>query len=171
MIEAESISAQKQSARQLTGHLYRKIEGFRTGIKDTLAHLVADIDFSTEEVEPVDVSALITTCEGILSEMKALESTFTRGKLVQEGIATAIVGKPNVGKSSFLNKMLREDKAIVTDIPGTTRDVLEASYSLDGIHLRIQDTAGIRNRRYHRADWYRAGHGEHGGGGSHYCPL
>ena len=144
MIEAESISAQKQSARQLTGHLYRKIEGFRMGIKDTLAHLVADIDFSTEEVEPVDVSALITTCEGILSEMKALESTFTRGKLVQEGIATAIVGKPNVGKSSFLNKMLREDKAIVTDIPGTTRDVLEASYSLDGIHLRIQDTAGIR---------------------------
>ena len=144
MIEAESVSAQKQSARQLTGHLYRKIEDFRTRIKDTLAHLVADIDFSTEEVEPVDVSALVTTCEEILAEMKALESTFTRGKLVQEGIATAIVGKPNVGKSSFLNKMLREDKAIVTDIPGTTRDVLEASYSLDGIHLRIQDTAGIR---------------------------
>ncbi|MFV1235834.1 GTPase, partial [Klebsiella pneumoniae] len=92
----------------------------------------------------MDVSALITTCEAILAEMKALESTFTRGKLVQEGIATAIVGKPNVGKSSFLNKMLREDKAIVTDIPGTTRDVLDASYSLDGIHLRIQDTAGIR---------------------------
>ena len=144
MIEAESVSAQKQSARQLTGHLYRKIEGFRRRIKDTLAHLVADIDFSTEEVEPVDVRALITTCEAILAEMKTLESTFTRGKLVQEGIATAIVGKPNVGKSSFLNKMLREDKAIVTDIPGTTRDVLEASYSLDGIHLRIQDTAGIR---------------------------
>ena len=144
MIEAESVSAQKQSARQLTGHLYRKIEDFRRRIKDTLAHLVADIDFSSEEVEPVDVSALVTTCEGILDEMKALESTFTRGKMVQEGIATAIVGKPNVGKSSFLNKMLREDKAIVTDIPGTTRDVLEASYSLDGIHLRIQDTAGIR---------------------------
>ena len=144
MIEAESVSAQKQSARQLTGHLYRKIEGFRTRIKDTLAHLVADIDFSTEEVEPVDISALVTTCEGILKEMRVLEGTFSRGKMIQEGIATAIVGKPNVGKSSFLNKMLREDKAIVTDIPGTTRDVLEASYSLDGIHLRIQDTAGIR---------------------------
>ncbi|MDD7363543.1 MAG: tRNA uridine-5-carboxymethylaminomethyl(34) synthesis GTPase MnmE [Firmicutes bacterium] len=144
MIEAESVSAQRQSARQLTGHLYTKIEDFRNRLKDTLAHLVADIDFSTEEVEPADTTALKETVESVLEEMKALFKTFDRGKLIHDGIATAIIGKPNVGKSSFLNAILREDKAIVTEIPGTTRDVLEASYSLDGIHLRIQDTAGIR---------------------------
>lgn len=144
MIEADSVSSQRQSARQLTGHLYRKIEDFRRRLKDTLAHLVADIDFSTEEVEPVDTSLLENTTEELLDEMKALLKTFKRGKMIQDGIATSIIGKPNVGKSSFLNAILREDKAIVTEIPGTTRDVLEASYSLDGIHLRMQDTAGIR---------------------------
>lgn len=144
MIEAESVSAQKQGVRQLTGALYRKIEGFRASLKDTLAQLVAEIDFSTEEVEPVGVEVLIDTATKIREEMQRLLETFHRGKLVKEGIATAIVGKPNVGKSSFLNALLREDKAIVTEIPGTTRDVLEASYSLNGIHLRVQDTAGIR---------------------------
>lgn len=144
MIEAESLSAQRQSARQLTGHLYATIEDFRNRLKDTLSHLVASIDFSTEEVEPVDTLSLEATIEGILQEMHHLLSTFDRGKLIKDGIATSIIGKPNVGKSSFLNALLREDRAIVTEIPGTTRDVLEASYSLDGIHLRIQDTAGIR---------------------------
>lgn len=144
IIEAQSLEAHKQGIGQLEGSLSKKVEEYRQSIVDMLALIVANIDFPTDEVEDANYEILLKDGKILLDQLKKLRDTSKRGRILREGIQTVIIGKPNVGKSSLLNRLLRENRAIVTDIPGTTRDIIEEYISLDGVSLRIQDTAGIR---------------------------
>lgn len=144
LIDAHSREGYKVGLDQLEGSLSREIETHRQSIIDLLALIVANIDFPTDEVDEVEQAYLHKKMDTLLRDLIKLSETSSRGKLLREGIKTVIVGKPNVGKSSLLNAFLRENRAIVTDIPGTTRDIIEEYVNLDGITLRIKDTAGIR---------------------------
>lgn len=152
--KAESVSdiimskndyALKASFNQLKGNLSDKLNKFREEILESTAFIEACLDdpehMSVEGFKP----KLKTQCENIIHELDTIIKNYNNGKLIKEGINTVILGKPNVGKSSLLNTLLNEDRAIVTDIAGTTRDTIKESINLNGITLNIIDTAGIRN--------------------------
>lgn len=128
----------------LGGKLSTKIKDIKNKVIKLFAHLEAAIDFPEDEVEGFQSSKLEERLNEIKIVIENLVSTSNQGKIYREGVKTVIVGKPNVGKSSLMNTLLEEKRAIVTDIPGTTRDIIEEYINIDGIPLRIIDTAGIR---------------------------
>ncbi|SDL15478.1 tRNA uridine-5-carboxymethylaminomethyl(34) synthesis GTPase MnmE [Natronincola ferrireducens] len=129
---------------QLDGALSKKVGGIRQKLLDMLAHIEVSIDFSEEDVDEVTLEYLVHKSIEVEKDIDNLLKTADAGKILREGLNTVIVGKPNVGKSSLLNALLRESRAIVTEIPGTTRDVIEEHLNIRGIPLKIIDTAGIR---------------------------
>ncbi len=129
---------------QLEGGLSKEIKRIRNEILELLAHIEVSIDFSEDDIDEVTLELLLDKSLKIEEELKHMLETADTGKIIREGLNTVIVGKPNVGKSSLLNALLRETRAIVTDIPGTTRDVIEEQLNIRGILLRLMDTAGIR---------------------------
>ncbi|MCK8826841.1 tRNA uridine-5-carboxymethylaminomethyl(34) synthesis GTPase MnmE [Natroniella acetigena] len=129
---------------QLEGGLSNKVNQIKEDIVSLLAHLEATIDFPEDEIEDFNPEQLGDRIDGALKKTSELLETSQRGKILREGLEVAIVGRPNVGKSSLLNALLRENRAIVTEVPGTTRDVIEEVINIDGIPLKIIDTAGIR---------------------------
>ena len=133
-----------QGISQLQGSLTKKIKDIRSDLKEGLARLEYSINFTEdgEDLPVSDITAFIKTAKGKIDD---LASTSNKGKLVKDGINTTIIGKPNVGKSSLLNVLLDENRAIVTDIPGTTRDLITEYISLGDFTLKINDTAGIRD--------------------------
>lgn len=133
-----------QGISQLQGSLTKKIRGIRTDLKEGLARLEYSINF-TEDGEDLPVSDITAYIKKAQAKIDELASTSNKGKLVKDGINTTIIGKPNVGKSSLLNVLLDENRAIVTDIPGTTRDLITEYISLGDFTLKINDTAGIRD--------------------------
>lgn len=145
-IYSQSELALKASMRQLRGDLYAEIKRMRGDV----LYEIAFIESALDDPEYFDMdreyhSQLMEKIDGILADIKKLIMTADEGKLIKEGVRTVIVGKPNVGKSSFMNLLLGEDRAIVTDIAGTTRDVLKEYVRLDDFNLQITDTAGIRD--------------------------
>ncbi len=144
LIEARSELSAKLAVKQLEGSLSRKIREIRDKLLETKALIEAAVDFPDEEIEIIESGKVRERILEALSEIEKLLKTYREGRLIREGIKVAIVGRPNVGKSSLLNAILREERAIVTEIPGTTRDVIEETVNFRGLPLRLIDTAGIR---------------------------
>ena len=143
------ISAKGQAAARAAlcckeGNLRRKLDGIAESLIETAAHISAWVDFPEEDVPEVEENALITGFNNALSELNALISRYDSGKAVTQGIDTVIVGKPNVGKSTLMNLLSGCERSIVTDIPGTTRDIIEETVTLGNVVLRLSDTAGLR---------------------------
>jgi tRNA modification GTPase len=126
------------------GRLSREIKSIRTDLVQLMAHIEVNIDYPEHDVEEVTYQLIRDTVNRVKERLVELERTANEGKILREGINTAIIGKPNVGKSSLLNALAREARAIVTDIPGTTRDIIEEYVNIRGIPLKLIDTAGIR---------------------------
>lgn len=144
VIRAKTDKSLQVSLNQLDGSLSKKIKDIMGILLEMLAHINAAIDFSEDDLEDVDYEDLERKALQVKDQISKLLNTADRGKILRDGLNTVILGKPNVGKSSLLNAILRENRAIVTNIPGTTRDVIEEYVNIDGIPLKIVDTAGIR---------------------------
>jgi len=144
IINAGTDAARRAGLRQLGGGLSKRIESFRDIILKWLAHIELSIDYPEHESEAMNRETIIKEGANLLVDIKALYKTSEMGRIFREGIKTVIIGRPNVGKSTLLNAILREDRAIVTEIPGTTRDVLIEPVQIKGIPLLLADTAGIR---------------------------
>lgn len=141
LVESESDAARRQALRGLSAGLSNKIQALSEGLFDLLAHIQAWLDYPEEGVEPAEIRGRL---EPILGEVHRLLATAPAGRIAQRGARIALVGAPNAGKSSLLNALLGYDRAIVTPIPGTTRDYLEAPLEIAGVPVTAVDTAGVR---------------------------
>lgn len=143
IIDAESIDYAKNAAGQLSGAMERKIEGIYSALADISSHYHAVLDYPDEDIEDFRLENYRAQLDSALAGLRQLLDSFSRGKLMRSGIPAAIVGLPNAGKSSLLNALLGFDRAIVTDVPGTTRDTIEEKLRLGSVTLKLCDTAGI----------------------------
>ncbi|APX71575.1 tRNA uridine-5-carboxymethylaminomethyl(34) synthesis GTPase MnmE [Companilactobacillus allii] len=145
LIRAKTDKAMQVAVNQLDGNLNHLISNLRQEILDALAQVEVNIDYPEYDTEQMTTKMLLEKAKLVGSNIDSLLKTADSGEILQHGLATAIVGKPNVGKSSLLNRLLDEDKAIVTDVAGTTRDVVEQYVNIDGVPLKLIDTAGVRD--------------------------
>ncbi len=146
LISAQSEALRRSSLEQLEGHLSKKINQLRGSLMDVLAEVEANLDFPEEGIEPQQVGQISATLNNVISQVRTLAKSFKEGRVLREGYSVVIAGRPNVGKSSLLNALLEKERAIVTPVPGTTRDTIEEWAVFSGVPVRLVDTAGLRER-------------------------
>lgn len=145
LINSKSDNEAKASINQLEGNLSKKIHEIRDEILDVMADIEADIDYPEYDIEEVTNKKIEKVLNEIKADLNELSASFENGKILKEGVKTIILGKPNAGKSSLLNSILNEERAIVSEYAGTTRDTIEEFVNVNGLSLKLIDTAGIRN--------------------------
>lgn len=145
LIDAETLPAAKNAYGQLGGAILGKAQEIYEALRDISSHFQAEVDFPDDDIDEFTLSAYAGTMEAAERQLSELYDTYNRGKYIRDGVPCAIIGKPNVGKSSLLNALLGYDRAIVTDIAGTTRDTVEERCAFGSVLLRLIDTAGIRD--------------------------
>ena len=144
LIASSSRSAHRLAMLQANGQFSKRLEGLRQQLIDFASLLELELDFSEEDVEFADRQHLALLADKVINEVDRLARSYSVGKAFKEGIPVVIAGQPNAGKSTLLNQLLEEDKAIVSDVPGTTRDIIEDTREIDGTLFRFIDTAGLR---------------------------
>jgi tRNA modification GTPase len=144
LIEAQTLTQARQAASQMGGSLSRRVGPVKQGLVELIALLEAGIDFAEDDVEVTPAEEIARRIDEIRPALAAMEASFRRGRVIHDGLTLAIVGRPNVGKSSLFNRLVERERAIVTAVPGTTRDTVTERIALDGIPLELVDTAGLR---------------------------
>jgi tRNA modification GTPase len=144
LIEAQTLTQARQAASQMGGALSRRVGPVKQLLVELIALLEAGIDFAEDDVELTTQADIASRIDALTPQLTALEASFARGRIVHDGLTLAIVGRPNVGKSSLFNRLAERERAIVTATPGTTRDTISERISLEGIPLELVDTAGLR---------------------------
>ncbi len=145
IIAAKTRRSLMAAVNQFEGALSRQVDALRRGLIELCSLLELELDFSEEDIDFANRGDLDNRLSSCTTELQSLLATFNHGRLLRDGVRLVIVGKPNVGKSSLLNALLRDERAIVTEYPGTTRDVIEEQMDIQGVYFRIMDTAGIRD--------------------------
>jgi tRNA modification GTPase len=145
LIEAQTLYQAKVAAQQVDGSLSRRLQPIKQKLVDLIAVLEAGIDFAEDDVSVMADQKILEHVAAVRKPMEGLSASFAYGKIVHEGLTLAIVGRPNVGKSSLFNRLVERERAIVTATPGTTRDLITETVAIDGIPVRLVDTAGIRH--------------------------
>ena len=144
LIDSQTLYQAKVAAQQLEGALSRRLQPIKTKLVELIARLEAGIDFAEDDVSILPSDQILQQIASIRTPLESLAGSFAYGKLVHEGLTLAIVGRPNVGKSSLFNRLVERERAIVTATPGTTRDLVSETVALDGIPVKLVDTAGLR---------------------------
>jgi tRNA modification GTPase len=144
LIEAQTLTQARQAAGQMAGALSHRVSPVKQSLLELIALLEAGIDFAEDDIEVTPQAEIARRIANLTPRLAALEASFARGRIVHDGLTLAIVGRPNVGKSSLFNRLVERDRAIVTATPGTTRDLVTERISLQGIPLELVDTAGLR---------------------------
>ncbi|MDF2804514.1 MAG: tRNA modification GTPase TrmE [Anaerocolumna sp.] len=144
VITSKTETGLNAALNQLEGELSKELHSIMDDLLSILAHIEASIDFPEHDIEEVTQDNILKSSIKVAEAMKKLSDSFEEGKIIRDGLSTAIVGRPNVGKSSLLNVLVKESRAIVTDIPGTTRDIIEEYLNIGGVLIKLVDTAGIR---------------------------
>lgn len=144
LIDSRTLFQARVAAEQLGGSVSARVKPLKAALVELIAQLEAGIDFAEDDVPVASAGAICASIDGLARGIDAMASGFEYGRIVHDGLTLAVVGRPNVGKSSLFNRLLNEERAIVTEIPGTTRDLVTETASLGGVPVRLADTAGIR---------------------------